>query len=111
MQDWSWRTWTELAMALAGTFMLFYGFGLGSPPGEIVFPVPAETYTFKLNFLGRRLIQFPVGSDTVSAAAIFQRIFLPLLLLLLIGAFLAFIDTPAGKHLADRLRSSRAKRE
>jgi hypothetical protein len=110
MQDWSWRTWAGLAMALAGTFMLFYGIGLGSPPGEIVSPVPADTYTFKLNFLGRRLIQFPVGSNTVYAAATFQRIFLPLLFLL-IGAFMAFIDTPAGKHLADRLRSSWEKRE
>jgi hypothetical protein len=97
-------------MALAGAFMLFYGFGFGSPPGKIVSPVLADTYTFKLNFLGRRLIQFPVDSDTVYAVAIFQRIFLPLLLLS-IGAFMAFPDTPAGKHLADHLRSSWEKRE
>jgi hypothetical protein len=100
MRETGWRTRAGLALAVCGGSFLLYLLAFPAPPPQGVEP----TY-FELHLLGSRLLRIPTTGAHL-AAAIRIKHFLLALLPMAGGAFLFFLDTPAGARFANFIREN-----
>ena len=91
----NWRSGAGVLLAILGAAFLFLGFGLpaGPAPGA-----PETAYTFDLVLMGKAVLRIPLSAEAAAAAFSLKRTG-PGILLLALGGFFLYLDTPQGERL------------
>lgn len=88
-----WRSGAGVILAIVGAALLFLDIGLPAGPA-----LEKTGYTFDLVFMGKSLLRIPLSAEAVAATLSLKRTG-PGILLLALGGFFLYLDTPRGERL------------